>query len=85
MRSKWCGRSGAVEVARSEPLGRRAAEPRAAQSGSTGGARGESFGHTDVIDLGDTTTARGAEMYLPIWLRLMCSLGTPIFNARIVR
>ena len=29
------------------------------------------FGHTDVIDLGDLTTARGAEMLLPIWLRLM--------------
>ena len=45
----------------------------------------ESFGHTDFIDLGDITTARGAEMYLHIWLRLMGSLGTPIFNAKIVR
>ncbi len=45
----------------------------------------KSFGHTDVIDLGDITTARGAEMYLPIWLRLMGSLGTPIFNVKIVR
>ena len=31
----------------------------------------EDFGHTDVIDLGDLSTARGAEMYLPLWLRLM--------------
>ncbi len=45
----------------------------------------ESFGHTDIIDLGDITTARGAEMYLPIWLRLMGALGTPIFNVKIVR
>ncbi len=45
----------------------------------------ESFGHTDIIDLGDITTARGAEMYLPIWLRLMGTLGTPIFNLKIVR
>jgi 8-hydroxy-5-deazaflavin:NADPH oxidoreductase len=45
----------------------------------------ESFGHRDVIDLGDLTSARGAEMILPIWLRLMSSLGTTAFNFRIVR
>ena len=28
------------------------------------------FGWTDVIDLGDISTARGTEMYLPLWLRL---------------
>jgi|SRR5271165_677702 len=45
----------------------------------------ESFGHTDVIDLGDITTARGTEMLLPIWLRLMGTLNTPMFNFKIVR
>jgi len=45
----------------------------------------ESFGHTDVIDLGDITTARGSEMVLPIWLRLMGALNTPMFNFKIVR
>ena len=45
----------------------------------------ESLGHTDVIDLGDITTARGSEMLLPIWVRLMTALGTPIFNFKIVR
>ena len=45
----------------------------------------EDFGHTDVIDLGDLSTARGAEMYLPLWLRLMGSLGTPFFNIKVVR
>ena len=45
----------------------------------------ESFGHTDVIDLGDITTARGTEMLLPVWLRLWGALGTPMFNFRIVR
>lgn len=45
----------------------------------------ESFGHSDVIDLGDISTARGAEMILPIWLRLMGSLNTPMFNFKIVR
>lgn len=43
------------------------------------------FGHTDVIDLGDITAARGAEMLLPIWLRLMGALNTPYFNFKIVR
>jgi 8-hydroxy-5-deazaflavin:NADPH oxidoreductase len=44
-----------------------------------------SMGHTDVIDLGDITTARGAEMLLPVWLRLMGALGTPAFNFKVVR
>ena len=44
-----------------------------------------SFGHTDVIDLGDLSTARGAEMLLPVWLRLMGALGTPMFNFKIAR
>jgi predicted dinucleotide-binding enzyme len=44
-----------------------------------------SLGHTDVVDLGDITTARGTEMMLPVWLRLWGSLGTPAFNFKIVR
>ncbi|MGB3955857.1 MAG: NAD(P)-binding domain-containing protein [Brooklawnia sp.] len=44
-----------------------------------------SLGHTDVIDLGDITTARGVEMYLPLWLRVWGALGTPIFNIKVVR
>jgi 8-hydroxy-5-deazaflavin:NADPH oxidoreductase len=45
----------------------------------------ESFGHADVIDLGDISTARGPEMWLPLWVRLMGPLGTPMFNLKIVR
>ncbi|MGO9080525.1 MAG: NADPH-dependent F420 reductase [Streptosporangiaceae bacterium] len=45
----------------------------------------ESFGHTDVIDLGDISAARGTEMLLPLWLRLMGTLSTPMFNFKIVR
>src|SRR6476661_3505362 len=45
----------------------------------------ESFGHSDVIDLGDISTARGTEMLLPVWLRLMGALGTGMFNFKIVR
>ena len=33
-----------------------------------------------VIDLGDITSARGTEMYLPLWLRLVGALGTPHLN-----
>jgi predicted dinucleotide-binding enzyme len=44
-----------------------------------------SFGHEDVLDLGGIETARGAEMVLPLWLRLMGALGTARFNFRIVR
>jgi predicted dinucleotide-binding enzyme len=43
------------------------------------------FGHIDVIDLGDLSTARGAEMYLPLWLRIMAAVGTPFFNIKVVR
>ncbi|MBT2566074.1 NAD(P)-binding domain-containing protein [Arthrobacter sp. ISL-85] len=43
------------------------------------------FGHQDVVDLGDITTARGTEMLLPVWLRLWGALGTPAFNFKIVR
>ncbi|MGC4811526.1 NADPH-dependent F420 reductase [Micromonospora sp. DT228] len=44
-----------------------------------------SFGHTDVIDLGDLSTARGTEMLLPLWLRLYGRLDTAIFNLKVVR
>lgn len=43
------------------------------------------LGHADVIDLGDITTARGPEMYLSLWLRLMQALGTVEFSVRVVR
>ena len=40
---------------------------------------------SDIIDLGDLSTARGAEMYLPLRLRLMTALGTPAINVKVVR
>lgn len=43
------------------------------------------LGWRDIIDLGDITGARGLEMYLPLWLRLMGALGTPTFNVKVVR
>jgi predicted dinucleotide-binding enzyme len=44
-----------------------------------------SFGWSDIIDLGDITTARGTEMVLPIWVRLFGVLQMPIYNFKIVR
>ena len=38
----------------------------------------------NLIDLGDITTARGAEMMLPIWVRHWGLLGTADFNWRVV-
>ena len=45
-----------------------------------------SFGWADgeIIDLGDVTTARGTEMYLPLWTRLYGALPTPMFNIKVV-
>ncbi len=45
----------------------------------------EWFGWKDVIDLGDIGNARGTEMLLPLWIRLMTALGTPMFNFKVVR
>lgn len=42
------------------------------------------FGWEQVLDLGDLTAARGQEMWLPLWLRLMGAAETPAFNLRIV-
>ena len=43
------------------------------------------FGWDDPIDLGDITASRGTEMLLPIWLRLMVGLKTPMFNFHVAR
>ncbi len=43
------------------------------------------FGWQSVIDLGDITSARAVEMYLPLWLRLRGALQTPQFNIEIAK
>lgn len=53
--------------------------------GKVRGWLGEWFGWRDVIDLGDVTNARGMEMLLPIWVRLYGTLGSAMFNFKIVR
>ena len=45
----------------------------------------EGFGWKNVIDLGDVTTARGTESFLPLWLRLWGALGSADFNIHVVR
>ena len=44
-----------------------------------------SFGHRDVLDLGDISTCRGPEMYLGLWVRLYGLIGTDMFSIKIVR
>lgn len=39
----------------------------------------------NIIDLGDITGARGMEMYLPLWLRLMDVAGSATFNIKVAR
>jgi len=43
------------------------------------------FGWRQALDVGDVTAARGLEMWMPLWLRLMSATGTPFFNIRIVK
>src|SRR5690606_10755316 len=43
------------------------------------------FGWKAVVDLGDISSARGTEMYLPLWLRMWGALQTANFNVAIVR
>lgn len=38
-----------------------------------------------IVDLGDISSARATEMYLPLWLRLRGALQTGQFNIRVVR
>jgi predicted dinucleotide-binding enzyme len=62
-------------------------------SGDDDGAKREvgdllgSFGWPDgrIIDLGGIETARGTEMYLPLWLRLYSRLETGDFNIGVLR
>ncbi len=39
----------------------------------------------EILDLGDVTTARGTEMWLPLWVRLFAKFGTGDFNITLTR
>jgi 8-hydroxy-5-deazaflavin:NADPH oxidoreductase len=45
----------------------------------------ESLGWRDVIELDGLQNARGLEMWVSLWVRLMGTLGTPVFNIKVVR
>jgi 8-hydroxy-5-deazaflavin:NADPH oxidoreductase len=61
-------------------------------SGNDDGAKAQirelllSFGwpESSIVDLGDISTTRGAEMYVALWLRLFAAVQTPNFNIRVV-
>ncbi len=44
-----------------------------------------SFGWTDVLDLGDLSSARGPEMYMALWIRLWGATGSGQLNVKVVR
>jgi predicted dinucleotide-binding enzyme len=43
------------------------------------------LGWQDVVELDGLQNARGLEMWLPLWVRLMGALGTAEFNIKLVR
>jgi 8-hydroxy-5-deazaflavin:NADPH oxidoreductase len=43
------------------------------------------LGWEDVVEFPSLDAARGLEMWLPLWVRLMATLGTADFNLRLVR
>ncbi len=45
----------------------------------------EWFGWQSIIDLGDITTARSAEMLVGVWVTLMMKYQTPVFNFKVVK
>jgi 8-hydroxy-5-deazaflavin:NADPH oxidoreductase len=47
----------------------------------------QGFGWTpeEIVDAGGITAARGLELYLPLWLSLMGSFGSPSFNVSVIR
>ncbi len=45
----------------------------------------ESFGWTDILDLGDLGACRAMEQLIPLWMRLEEKFGSPQFNLAVVR
>lgn len=43
------------------------------------------LGWSDIVEFESLDAARGLEMWLPLWVRLMGALGTADFNLRLVR
>jgi predicted dinucleotide-binding enzyme len=47
--------------------------------------RGFGWEDGEIVDAGGIGAARGLELYLPLWLTLMGSFGSPTFNVSVVR
>lgn len=66
-------------------------DPTMFMSGNNAAAKDEvkgilqQFGWSDIIDLGDISTARGTEMMLPVWVRTWMATGNGHFAFKIVR
>jgi len=44
----------------------------------------EWYGWRLILDLGDMTTARGTEMYLPLWLSIFGKVQNPLFSIKVI-
>ena len=46
----------------------------------------KSFGwpEKNILDLGDISSSRGTEMYLPLWLRILGATNNGAFNIKVV-
>lgn len=45
----------------------------------------KSFGWSDILDLGDVSSARGPEMLMGLWIRLWGALQNPMINIKVQR
>ena len=60
-------------------------------SGNDAGAKSQvadllrGLGWSDILDLGDVSSARGPEMYMAFWLRLWGATRTPNVNIKVQR
>ena len=56
-----------------------------AKAVATGILRGFGWEPEEIVDAGGIEAARGLELYLPLWLSLMGTFGSPAFNVSVVR
>ncbi len=62
-----------------------AGEDSDAKAVAAGLLRGFGWEESEIVDAGGIAAARGLELYLPLWLSLMGSFGSPSFNVSVVR
>ena len=62
-----------------------AGDDAAAKETVKGLLQGFGWSEGSIVDLGGIRSARGTEMYLPLWLSLWGALGTGDFNIGLMR